>query len=100
MKREAVRVPCDAEHLGRVRRRARTGHVPCDHREVVGQHVDLVTPSRRTVTDVAVQEHERRTPAGALIRHPQPVDVDRVHQIGEIGRPTVSAARSLSSSAR
>jgi hypothetical protein len=76
---QAVGVAGHAEVLRRVGRAAGAGCIPGDDRERVREVVELGAPRRRPVADVAVQQHQRRPMAGALVGDPLRANLDDVH---------------------
>jgi hypothetical protein len=79
---DAVGVAGDPEGLRRVRGSSRTRRVPCDHRELVGEGLQLPPPRRRAVTDVAVQQHHGWPLTDTLVRHIDSVDRNDVQHQG------------------
>jgi len=62
------------------RRPTRARRIPRHDRVLVGQRIDLVSPHRRPVADVSVQQHDGRTRPCALVRDREAVDVDSFHE--------------------
>ena len=77
--REAVRVVRQAEVVGHVRRATCPWLVPGDNRELVRQGSELGLP-HATVNGGAVDEHERRPFADALVGDLEPARLNDLHR--------------------
>ena len=78
-RRQAVRVVGQTESLGQVGGVARSGFVPRDDRELVGQAGELRPPDA-SVLGGAMDQHQRRALAEALVGDLKPVRTNDLHR--------------------
>src|SRR5947199_1162317 len=68
------------ERLRRIRRLAASRGIPGDHLEFVRETLELWAPHPRVAKE-SMQENKRLTLAAALIRDPEPLDLDMLHAL-------------------